>query len=266
MNTSGFVVMCGLILFIYIFIQVNIPKVHFEEFRFDKIEKDIKILHISDYHNKKLIFKNIFYKIKKFKPDLIVITGDLIDRKSNDLTYSFEFIKKIKKINPNIFFVSGNHEYENSKHKLLIKFLKKNGVSVLNNKNLEILTENFNINIIGVDHLNPQYKKQSTLGKRKFNIMVIHSPDKALKFDLSNIDLILSGHTHGGQVRIPFLGTIITPDKGININSKYDKGSFKLGSKTILYIDSGLGYSRLPLRFLNRSQISELVIKNNFSK
>lgn len=266
MNVSVFFLICVLSLCTYIFIQINIPKVHFEELRFDNIEKDIKILHISDYHNKKLIFKNIFYKLEKFKPDLIVITGDLIDRKSNDLTYSFEFIKNIRKITSNIFFVSGNHEYENSKHELLISFLKKNGVSVLNNKNLEILTGNSNINIIGVDHLNPQYKKESILDKKQFNIMIIHSPDKALNFDLSNIDLVLSGHTHGGQVRLPFLGAIVTPDKGININSKYDKGVFRIGNNTILYIDSGLGYSRFPLRFLNRSQISQLVIKNSSSK
>jgi predicted MPP superfamily phosphohydrolase len=81
------------------------------------------------------------------------------------------------------------------------------------------------------------------------------------KIESNSVDLILSGHTHGGQVRFPLIGALVVPDQGFF--PKFDKGAFNLGGNRHLYIDSGLGTSRLPVRFLNQSQISLIKITNH---
>ncbi len=89
--------------------------------------------------------------------------------------------------------------------------------------------------------------------------MLSHSPNRPMAYTTGLEDLILSGHTHGGQVRLPIIGSIVVPGQGFF--PKYDKGIYEL-ENTTLYIDSGLGNSLLPpLRLFNRIQISNIIIK-----
>ena len=95
------------------------------------------------------------------------------------------------------------------------------------------------------------------ISEKEYNLLLSHSPNKPINYLNKNIDLILSGHTHGGQVRIPIIGGVLAPGQGLF--PKYDKGLYKIGN-TSLYIDSGLGNSLLPIRMFNRVQISNIEV------
>ncbi len=96
------------------------------------------------------------------------------------------------------------------------------------------------------------------INQNNFIILLSHSPNRIIHYSKGVEDLILTGHTHGGQIRLPLLGSIIAPGQGLF--PKYDKGLFQLKG-TPLYIDSGLGNSTIPVRLFNRVQISNITIK-----
>lgn len=226
--------------------------------------RSFKIVHISDLHNKKFPNNNadLFKKIKSLKPDIIAITGDVIDAKTNDFDNVYSLLDDLMKINHNIYFVSGNHEWRNRKTDEFIDGLKKRKIKIVNNSNEIIEDSNFSINICGIDdpytnheNINEAF---SNIDKNSFTLLLSHSPDIIFKQYNLPCDLILCGHTHGGQIRFPFIGGIIAPGQGYF--PKYDKGLFKYRDDQLLYVNSGLGTSVLPIRFLNRSQISSITL------
>ncbi len=138
--------------------------------------------------------------------------------------------------------------------------LKNIGIYNLDYKH-EILTIGRNkINLCGIPFTNSNKEKVvfNNLSDKYFTILLSHSPNKALKIKNVKSDLILSGHTHGGQIRLPFVGGIITSEEGFS--TIYSKGLYDLDYGK-LYIDSGLGNSVKPIRVFNRVQISLIEIK-----
>ncbi|WP_053955304.1 metallophosphoesterase [Inediibacterium massiliense] len=247
---------------LYLFLQVNITKVnkvHIKTNKFSKEEK-ITLLQISDVHDKKLFMETILEKIKKLKPDMIVFTGDLIDGKTKEYENIYSFVEKVIKINPNVYFVSGNHEWRNKNTKAFLRGLKERQVKILNNDYDILKKESITLNIYGIDDPYTHHddlKKALSHKDDSFSILLSHSPNIIFR-EKPSIDLILCGHTHGGQIRIPFIGAVVVPGQGLF--PKYDKGIFSLG-KTTLYIDSGLGTSTAPIRSFNQSQMSLIIIE-----
>ncbi|SKC38424.1 metallophosphoesterase [Maledivibacter halophilus] len=226
--------------------------------------KEFKIVHISDLHNKKLPNNsiNLLDDIMKLNPNIIALTGDIIDAKTRDFDNIYNFLDNLIKINKNIYYVSGNHEWKNPKNQQFIKGLKNRKVKIINNTNRIIKCKDFSINICGIDdpytnHENID-KAFNSIDNNNFTLLLSHSPDIIFKPYNLNCDLIICGHTHGGQIRFPFLGAIIAPGQGFF--PKYDKGIFELERNLLLYINSGLGTSRMPIRFLNKSQISFITL------
>lgn len=226
--------------------------------------KEFKIVHISDFHDRKLPDNSIglLKDIRKLNPDIIALTGDIIDAKTNSFDNVYNFLDNLMKINENIYFVSGNHEWRNPKDQKFMEGLKKRKIKIINNGNELIKYENFSINICGID--DPYSNHENTnkafngINKGNFTILLSHSPDIIFKPYNLTCDLIICGHTHGGQIRLPFIGGIVAPSQGLF--PKYDKGLFKLENGLSLYINSGLGTSRIPIRFLNKSQISFITL------
>ncbi|WP_425447052.1 metallophosphoesterase [Dethiothermospora halolimnae] len=256
----------GVILLIlgYIYYQVNYTKVEKTNVTSNKFATDdkMKILQISDVHNKRIKKDSkLMSTIKNLDADIIVITGDLIDRETKDFENVYEFVYNLKNINPNIYYIPGNHEWTNRNTEKFMTGLKKTNINILINDNKKITIDNRTINICGIDdpYLNRDNLKMALKGinKNYFTLLLSHSPDIVFGKKDIPVDLILSGHTHGGQVRFPFIGPIVAPGQGFF--PKYDKGLFEVGSSNI-YIDSGLGNSVLPIRFLNRSQVSLIEI------
>ncbi|NRZ97951.1 metallophosphoesterase [Clostridium tetanomorphum] len=236
---------------------------------------NFKILHISDLHNKVFLYNNrgLINKIKKEKADIIVITGDLVDRRKYNEDKAISLIRKLKDIDP-IYYVTGNHEGWSGKFHSLEKKLKHEGVTVLRNI-LHIYKKNKqNIFILGVD--DPAFstknytdrlkdydiikKNLEKINKEKgFKILLSHRPELFKLYVEKNIDLVFSGHAHGGQIIIPFLGGIIAPHQGFF--PKYYKGTHKKNGTTMV-ISRGLGNSLAPQRIFNRPEIVTVILKS----
>jgi uncharacterized protein len=232
-----------LLIVIDVFFEVNFPKINEVLIESDKVKEEIRIIQISDLHNKN-ISDNFIETIKNQNPDFIVLTGDLVDRRTDDYNYVYYFIEKLSRFP--MYYVSGNHDLS---HKDIIKFnqeLSKRGVVILDEKNVSYK----GIDLYGYGY----YSNFNNLKTNEnFSLALVHNPVEIVEKDIF-FDLILSGHTHGGQVRVPFVGAIFIPGQGFF--AKYDKGMFQINEKTKLYIDSGIGNTFLPIRFLNRSQVS----------
>lgn len=250
-----------------VYFEVNHPKVHFVKIESSKFSKEasVKILQITDYHNSDLnefVLKNI----QELVPDIIVITGDLIDKRTKNYNHVYRLVEKMVKINPNVYFVSGNHEYKNKYTTKFLSDLSRTKINIFNNMNHSIDLNNQKINICGVGDVvtghSDIHRAIQKVDKKLFTILLSHSPDIIEQLKNIHIDLILSGHTHGGQIRLPLLGAIIGPGKKLafGLFPKYSKGLYHLNHGTLLYIDSGVGTSRMPIRFFNSSQLSLITI------
>lgn len=233
-------------------------------FDISKSENDkIKIIQISDLHFNQLRYfhKSIAKKINSIKPDLIFITGDSVD-KTEKIDALNEFLKlidnSIKK-----YAITGNWEYWGNVNLTKLKSVfSKNNCELLINENRTILIRNREISIIGIDDFiggNADFKKAvEGLKPSETTIVLSHCPehrDLILKQKGNlNIDLVLSGHTHGGQ--ITFLGIVPFKPPG---SGKYLKGWYK-ESEPKMYVSKGIGTSILPIRFGARAEMVEIEV------
>lgn len=247
------------IFLLYNYYEISNHKIEVIKFKSEKINKNLKIVQISDFHSSRFIDQDKILKdIKKYGADLIFLTGDMLDGDNDNIGITIDFINRLKGLGKDIYFVIGNHEYRNINVEEFLKYIRKSGIKVLENQ-IESLEE-YNIDIAGINFglVKEEYKKLlDNLGDSKYNIVLSHSPKYPIEYHENKEDLIISGHTHGGQVRIPFIGAVVSPSEGFF--PKYDKGIFKIG-KSYLYIDSGLGTSALPIRVFCQSQISFIEI------
>lgn len=232
------------------------------------------IAQISDLHNK--LFGDdqakILNKLKSISPDIIVITGDLIDRRKYNLDIAMTFISGAVKIAP-VYYVSGNHEAWSGDFPLIKKSLVEAGVNVLDDIVVELTKGKTSIDIIGLsdpDFLTSDYiegtntsktieqLKQWVMGKN-FKILLSHRPELFDLYSENSMDLVFTGHAHGGQIRIPFIGGLIAPDQGIF--PKYSSGSYSKDSTT-MFVSRGLGNSIFPVRVFNRPEIVVVTLRN----
>jgi len=232
---------------------------------------DFTIVHISDLHNKQFgeNQKYLMEHIEKINPDIIVVTGDLVDRRTYNLEIAMEFVNNALKVAP-VYYVSGNHEAWSGKYDVIVKKLEEAGVVVLDDKVVQIEHGEEFINIIGLsdpDFLTSDYlegtnstkleKALSELSKVEgFKLLLCHRPELMDLYVVNNIDLVFSGHAHGGQIRLPFIGGILAPDQGFF--PKYTSGSYS-EKNTTMVVSRGLGNSVFPFRVFNRPEI--IVVK-----
>lgn len=253
-----------LIIASYVYCQISVFKVAKLSIKQDKktLNNRVRIIQISDYHNNNLINKRRLIKeIEKLNADIIVLTGDIIDSKTYDFDKTIELLENIKKINNNIYYVSGNHELKNEKRQEFELRLEMVGVYNLNYKYQTVTIGKDKINLCGIPYYRIGEKKEldfNDLDEDLFTILLSHSPKKALEYEDFKSDLILSGHIHGGQIRVPVLGALVSPEGGFL--PKYNKGLYNIEDRK-LYIDSGLGNSTILVRSLNRVQISLIEIE-----
>lgn len=206
--------------------------------------------------------------MKEEKPNIIVITGDLVDSRRTNVDTALGFVNDAMKIAP-VYYVTGNHEArlnDNHFRKLEIG-LKKAGVIVLRDSVYEIEKDGGKILMIGLD--DPKFTlKNDWFGETKamintklnglisgndvFSVLLFHRPELFEVYAGYGIDLVLSGHTHGGQARLPLVGAIAVPDQGFF--PKYDAGLFNSG-KTNMVVSRGLGNSLIPIRINCRPEI-----------
>ena len=231
-----------------------------------------RIAQVSDLHNAEFgkDNKKLLELLSESKPDIIVITGDLVDAKHTDIGVALDFAKEAVNIAP-VYYVTGNHEASLSQYNELKTGLETIGVVVLEDETIQLKRDKEVITLIGLSDPNFTLKgdifgevpamvstKLNSLAddESSYTILLSHRPELFESYAHCNIDLVLSGHAHGGQFRLPFIGGLIAPDQGIF--PKYDAGLFTNGS-TNMIVSRGLGNSIIPIRFNNRPEV--IVIK-----
>jgi hypothetical protein len=258
------IVVLFLAVIVQIYLDTNFFKVVEVQLTTRKIPagEEIRILQISDLHDK--VFgkdnESLVEAIHQVDADVIVITGDLIDRSTKDLGRVFSLVERITAKHQRVYFISGNHENANRLRRELLDGLVSRGVIVLNNGNVELEVRGTAFNLAGVEDGPRKNVNQAMEGINPdlYTVLLSHRPDLVARIAEIPVDLILSGHTHGGQVRLPFVGAIYAPNQGWL--PKYDKGMFQILADRHLYVDSGLGTTHLPIRFLNKAQMSVIRI------
>lgn len=229
----------------------------------------LKIVQLSDLHSK--MFgdnQNILVsQIREAKPDIILFTGDMVDSRHHDEQPVLTLVDGITSLAP-IYYVTGNHEFWSGGFGELENNLKEHGVKVLRNA-ADIFEKNGErIEIIGVDDpvskTNREYlngdkivsgelqKALHDSSQQDFKILLAHRPELISTYASYNVDLIFSGHAHGGQVRFPFIGGLIAPDQGWF--PKYTSGRYDEGNSAMV-VSRGLGNSIVPQRLFNRPEV-----------
>lgn len=225
----------------------------------------LKIVHLSDLHylesTNKRDLEKIITEINLLKPDIVFITGDLYSRELSEEQQN-DLQKNLANINSNIgkYAIKGNHDNDENWSTII----SNTGFIDLNNSYDLIYNNNYSsIFIAGInteDNINESMKEinnylnenvETNYDNIVYKILLLHKPDTILKFDYSQYDLILGGHSHNGQVRLPFIGSIYTPDGA----KKYFDEYYKLGN-TEMFISSGIGTSKLNFRLFNKPSIN----------
>lgn len=221
-------------------------------------QNGLRIVQLSDLHNK--WFGNgqarLLTEIRAQNPDLILCTGDMVDSRRTDLAPAFALAEALTEIAPT-YYVSGNHELRLSTEmrNAFYDGLSARGVILLLNRTDTLTVRGCAVTLIGLDDRNleddtlPQIA--DTLSQEPIRILLAHEP-QAFPHYTEHADIIFSGHTHGGQIRLPFVGGLAAPDQGLF--PKYDAGAFQEGEST-MFISRGLGNSLFPIRVFNRPEI-----------
>ena len=237
------------------------------EYVSEKIGKDLdgyRIVHVSDLHNKEFgkNSKRLVSMIEKQKPDIIVISGDLIDSRRTDIESALGFVSQITKIAP-VYYVTGNHEerFEPDMLAYVLSSLEELGVTVLENESVAVYKDEESFVLYGLKEGTIEYgiEVDGFSETNKLKVMLAHKPHHFEEYHGMGADLVLSGHAHGGQVRIPFVGGVFAPDQFFF--PKYTSGMHEYNGMTVV-ISRGLGNSRCPIRVNNRPELVVLTLKS----
>ena len=214
----------------------------------------LTILHLSDLHSKQFGRRQtkLVRLINQQKYDLVALTGDFVNKFKPDIKPMIDLINQLNKVP--VYFVPGNHERKTGFQAR--ESLNAAGVRILDNKAVRMVKNGQCLWIIGVD--------DPHLGKACLNaaleqvddsapkILLAHSPNIYPEAIEKRLDLVLAGHTHGGQVRLPLIGALIAPGQGLF--PQWDYGLYQKGQTTMI-INGGLGESDLPVRFNIKPEI-----------
>jgi len=261
------------------------------ELVYDNLPKSFngyRIVHISDMHGKTFGKENVGLaeRIKSLKPDILLITGDMMSSTINDEGAFFDFLDHFNKACP-IYMCLGNHEQiasqlitgNSDRYTNFINNIRDKGVILLDNEKVKVKKGTDSITISGltlelyhysrrdVEHYDENMSltvsyMEAVLGNspEEFNILMSHNPAYFKEYVSWGADLILSGHVHGGIIRIPFLGGVFSPEKVFF--PEYDAGLFESGTSRMV-VNRGLGYSKVNIRLFNRPEISFISLKSS---
>ncbi len=240
---------------------IRVPEIQSVDIQLAKLDRDLKIAMLTDIHLGKNLHKDFLDKliveVNLQKPDMVVIVGDLVDTNPKELQ---NYISRLNDLNSTYgtFYALGNHEYYHGIEEVLNLLKKYTNMKILLNQNLDL---GF-INIAGLGDLAGLSKGlyapdlarvKVDLNTSKPSILLAHQPKTALLYDLSDFDLVLSGHTHGGQI-FPFMFLV-------KLQQGFIRGLYNLGENTKLFVSSGAGFWGPSLRVFAPNEIAILNLK-----
>jgi len=219
-----------------------------------------RIAHISDLHSAQMGKDNrrLIQMLKDAKPDIIAITGDIMDFRDEDTSIAISFAQEATKIAP-CYYVTGNHEVrmELTKRQELLDGLEAAGVRVLMDEETVLKRDGEEIAVVG--HKWNRKGSVDTISLFDgYRILLSHTPEKFDDYVAADYDLVLCGHNHGGQMRLPFLGGVYAPSEGFFPH--FDSGLFSLGN-TDMIVSRGIGNSSFPLRINNPPEVVLIVLE-----
>lgn len=216
-----------------------------------------RIVQISDLHNAKFGKNNqkLVDRIRECEPDMIVLTGDLVDSNHTNVDRAVQFVDEIVKICP-VYYVTGNHEYwlEAYEYDELMSGLTRAGAVILDDQVVEISRGDAKFRLVGLDDKSLADGTLEALlsDEKEFTVVLAHEPQYLARYAGIGVDLVLSGHAHGGQFRLPFVGGIVAPDQGFL--PEYTAGEYYMNG-TEMIVSRGLGNSVIPVRLFNYPEI-----------
>lgn len=279
----------GIFILMYLYIKYNVNTLEVTKYVVEnkKVPKEFdgyNIVQISDLHSK--LFgennKKLIQKIKLLNPDIVVVTGDLIDGENNNYNVALDFMKEISKLY-RVYYIIGNHEQKSliKKYKDEYKdyFNKLHQIDFVNldNNKVEIVKGDSNINLYGLTVPYSCYKylfdnqettsididfleeKLGKVDREQFNILLAHTPFYFDEYEKWGADLTLCGHVHGGIVRLPLVGGLLSPDR--KFFPKYDLGEYTKNKSTMI-VSKGLGGSKVLIRVNCKPEIVNIKLKN----
>ena len=227
-----------------------------------------RIAQVSDLHNAEFGENNteLLQMLSENAPDIIVITGDLVDAGHTDIDIALNFVNEAVQIAP-VYYVTGNHEASLPQYDEFKVALERIGTTVLEDRAIQLQRGSEQIMLIGLS--DPDFTMKGDIfgesssmfctklesltdSKSSYTILLSHRPELFETYINCGVDLVFSGHAHGGQFRLPFIGGLIAPDQGLV--PRYDAGLYTEGS-TNMVVSRGLGNSIIPFRFNNRPEI-----------
>lgn len=232
-----------------------------------------EIAQVSDLHNAEFGEgnSNLLALLSEVEPHLIVLTGDLIDSRHTDMDIALDFAGKAVQIAP-VFYVSGNHEARVPEYEQLKTGLTDLGVTVLENQKVQITKDGESITLMGIQ--DPSFRTDYLFGDAEsvsrqaitslqnksdgFTVLLSHRPELFELYVDTGVDLVFSGHAHGGQFRLPFVGGLVAPNQGFF--PKYDAGQF-IKENTTMIVSRGVGNSIIPFRINNPPEIVVVELK-----
>lgn len=223
-----------------------------------------RILQVADLQNKTFgqAQKPLLRRIEDAAPDMIAITGDLLDRNRTDVESAVFFVREAKKIAP-VYFVSGNHEHQSGEWEALEEKLLQEGVTIMDNGKSIITRDGETLTLMGLadKSVNPYFRQVlHTLmaGEDGMTILLSHRPELLEAYAEEGVSLVLAGHAHGGQIRLPGIGGLFAPHQGFF--PQYTSGMYQKGG-TAMAVSRGLGNSTFPIRFCNRPELVLVTLK-----
>lgn len=227
--------------------------------------RGFRIAHVSDLHNAWLSPDNgdLLALLRDAEPDIIAITGDLVDYRHTDMDASLHFIREAVKIAP-CYYAVGNHESQFYAFQELEQAMTDAGVTVLRNASVTLERGGESIQIIGLDDYTffpgaggwdcvmNMLSSLEPIDRSGYDILLAHRPEFWREYVKLDTELILAGHAHGGQIRLPFVGGLYAPDQGFF--PQWDGGLYSQAD-THMVVSRGLGNSSFPLRVNNRPEV-----------
>lgn len=247
------------------YVEPNLLMVNREKLENSKLEAPLKIVFFGDTHigefNDHDQLDRIIEKINAENADLVIFTGDLIGSTGKFSVDPDAISQSLARINATYgkVAVTGNHEYALFRKYNYENLMRAAGFTVLINDWLDI--SELNVRLLGLDDAfrgDPDLNLTDEVLVGSYNILLTHEPDIVDEMDIDAVELVLAGHTHGGQISLPYLTEKILPTYG----KKYVQGLLAIGSQgqTDLFVTKGTGMTKLPFRFMNVPEIVAIEI------
>lgn len=263
-------------------VEIDVTEYKISNGKIPKSFNDFKIVQLSDFHTNgyKDTTDEIIEIIKGLKPDIIVMTGDMVSFKNEGISEVEKLISSLVDVAP-IVHIDGNHEHlaeilVEGRYKAFMEWMKALGVTIIKNSYVELIRDDESINLYGIDlpldgstglyasklQIEDNYVKKTLpeADEEKFNILLAHTPVFAKQYNKWGADLVLAGHMHGGVIRIPIIEVgLLSPER--KILPRYDAGKFKIKNTTMI-VNRGIAGSSLNIRVFNNPEITVIRLQS----